>query len=157
MKIFQWKCVNFDEKNPLKFVHDYQYSRIGSENGLSPSWRQAIIWTNDCIVYRRIYAALGLNELVKTSGDWSYLRDLVILCWRLLKYRWGSLITWSSFDIWTIIFSGKHYVIFSNAFAMNHSMYSKIFLIWKSAKPDQSSIFTMHGYVNWRMLLQMLT
>ena len=37
--------------------------RIGSDNGLAPIIRQAIIWTNDGIVYWRIYASLGLNEL----------------------------------------------------------------------------------------------
>ena len=38
-------------------------SIIGSDNGLAPSRWQAIIWTNDGIVYWRIYASLGLNEL----------------------------------------------------------------------------------------------
>ena len=27
------------------------------------AWRQAIIWTNDGIVYWRMYVSLGLNEL----------------------------------------------------------------------------------------------
>ena len=31
----------------LKFVPTDQYSSIGSDNGLAPSRRQAIIWTND--------------------------------------------------------------------------------------------------------------
>ena len=30
-----------------------------------PTRRQAIIWTNDGIVYWRIYASLGLNELTQ--------------------------------------------------------------------------------------------
>ena len=34
-----------------------------SDNGLVPNMRQAIIWTNDCLVYRRIYASPGLIEL----------------------------------------------------------------------------------------------
>ena len=38
-------------------------SIIGSDNGLVPSRWHAIIWTNDGIVYWRIYASLGLNEL----------------------------------------------------------------------------------------------
>ena len=41
-----------------------KYSTIGSDNGLAPSRRQAIIWTNGGIVYWRIYASLGLNELM---------------------------------------------------------------------------------------------
>ena len=32
-------------------------------NGLALSRRQAIILTNDGIIYRRIYASLSLNEL----------------------------------------------------------------------------------------------
>ena len=35
----------------------------GSDNGLSLNRRQAIIWTGDGIVYRRLYASLGLIEL----------------------------------------------------------------------------------------------
>ena len=34
-----------------------------SDNGLAPTRRPAIIWNNDGIVYRRIYASLCLNEL----------------------------------------------------------------------------------------------
>ena len=40
-----------------------QYGSIGSENGLVPSRRQAIIWTNDALGYWCIYASLCLNEL----------------------------------------------------------------------------------------------
>ena len=36
---------------------------IGSDNGLMLVRRQAIIWTNDCIVYWSIYVSLGLDEL----------------------------------------------------------------------------------------------
>ena len=36
---------------------------IGSDNGLSPSRRQAIVWINDGLVYWRIYASLVLNQL----------------------------------------------------------------------------------------------
>ena len=38
-------------------------SSIGWDNGLAPNRRQAIIWTNDVLGCRRIYAFLGLNEL----------------------------------------------------------------------------------------------
>ena len=41
----------------------WQYCSIGSDNGLAPNRRQAIIWTNDDPVQRHIYASLGLNEL----------------------------------------------------------------------------------------------
>ena len=36
---------------------------IGSDNVLVSSRRQAMISTNDGLVYRRIYASFGLNEL----------------------------------------------------------------------------------------------
>ena len=36
-----------------------QYARIGSDNDLAPSRRQAIIWTNVDLIRWRIYAALG--------------------------------------------------------------------------------------------------
>ena len=39
-----------------------KYSSIGSDNGLEPNRPQAIIWTNDGLVYWGIYASLGLNE-----------------------------------------------------------------------------------------------
>ena len=51
---------------------NWQYSSIGSGNGLAPSRRQAIIWTDDGIVYWRIYASLSLNDLTHWSlGDFN--------------------------------------------------------------------------------------
>ena len=41
----------------------FQYSTIGTDNGLAPARRQAIIWTNGGIIHWRIYPSLGLNEL----------------------------------------------------------------------------------------------
>ena len=38
---------------------NWQYSRIGSNNGLGPTSRQAIILTNADPVHRRIYATQG--------------------------------------------------------------------------------------------------
>ena len=40
-----------------------QYFNIGSDNGLVPVRQQAIIWTNDGLVYWHKYVSLGLNEL----------------------------------------------------------------------------------------------
>ena len=40
-----------------------QYSIIGSDNGMAPTRRQAIIWTNDGLGCWRIYASLSLSEL----------------------------------------------------------------------------------------------
>ena len=46
---FSWKNENvtISIKISLKFVSNWQYSIIGSDNGLAPARRQAIIWTND--------------------------------------------------------------------------------------------------------------
>ena len=41
----------------------YDYSSISSDNGLAPNRQQAIIWTNDGIVYWRTYASLSLDGL----------------------------------------------------------------------------------------------
>ena len=45
-------------------MSNFQYFSIGSDNGLAPNRRQAIIWTNDDPVQRCIYASLSLNELI---------------------------------------------------------------------------------------------
>ena len=49
MHFLEWKCINID--NDFTEVCSQgsiqQYSSICSDNGLAPSRRQAIIWTND--------------------------------------------------------------------------------------------------------------
>ena len=42
---------------------NWQYAGIGSDNGLTPKRRQAIIWTNGSLVYWRVYVSLGLDDL----------------------------------------------------------------------------------------------
>ena len=46
----------------------WQYVIIGSDNVFAPNMQQAITWTNDGLVYWRIYASPGLSEL----NDWLY-------------------------------------------------------------------------------------
>ena len=41
----------------------WQWPSIGLDNGFAQNRQQAIIWTYDRLVYRRIYASLCLNEL----------------------------------------------------------------------------------------------
>ena len=64
--VFFNEDVRITIKIPLKFVPKVLstiFSSIVSNNGLAPTRRQqAIIWTNDGIVYWRKYASLGLNE-----------------------------------------------------------------------------------------------
>ena len=50
-----------------------KYSSISSDNGLTPSRRKAIIWTNDELVYWRIYAPLVLSELNVVISQWRHM------------------------------------------------------------------------------------
>ena len=67
-----FECIFLNEnfctliKISLKSVRKRQIDNnpvLGSDNGLAPNRRQAIIWTNDGVVWWRIYAFIGLNEL----------------------------------------------------------------------------------------------
>ena len=65
MHILEWKYIDFDW-NFSEFYSqcsNEQYSNICSDNGLAPTRRQAIIWTNADPVYQCIYLALGRDEL----------------------------------------------------------------------------------------------
>ena len=46
-----------------------QHASNGSDNGLAPNRRQAIIWTNDLPVYWRIYALSGFSEMISVSPN----------------------------------------------------------------------------------------
>ena len=37
---------------------------------MAPNRRQAIIWTNDGIFYKRIYGSRGLNELINAANEY---------------------------------------------------------------------------------------
>ena len=50
-------------------------TRIGSDNGLAPNRRHAIIWTNADLIYWRIYAALGGDEWMSINK-----RRCIFLC-----------------------------------------------------------------------------
>ena len=65
--IFLNENVRISNKISLKFVPKDQINNIaGSDNGLAPTRRQAVTWTNDGLVYWRIYASLG--QWVKCVG-----------------------------------------------------------------------------------------
>ena len=73
-----FKCNFLNEKIhilikvSLKFVPMGPFNKIpkiGSDNGLMPSRQQAIIWTNDGLVYWWIDALLALNELIESKVD----------------------------------------------------------------------------------------
>ena len=51
---------------------NWQYGSFGSDNGLAPIRRQAIIWTNDGLVYWRIYTSPSLDEQCTIRLIWSF-------------------------------------------------------------------------------------
>ena len=74
---------------------NYKYVSIGPDDGLAPIRRQAIIWTNGGLVYRRIYASLGLNELMYTT---EYADGVISICYtdgcfRRSIHHWSSVFT----------------------------------------------------------------
>ena len=80
IQIHQWKCFDFD-KNLTKMYSlgsNQQHSNIGSDNGLAPNRQQAVIWTNDGLVYWCIYSSFCLNEF--TLLDYQVLNpgDLIL-------------------------------------------------------------------------------
>ena len=59
-----FSCINFDYNfsEVCSWGFNEQYANIGSDNGLAPTRRQAIIWTNDGLVadaYMRHSASMG--------------------------------------------------------------------------------------------------
>ena len=42
-----------------------KYDSLSSGNGLVLGWRQDIIWTNNNLVCWRLYASLGLGDLIE--------------------------------------------------------------------------------------------
>ena len=59
---------------------------IGSDNGLAQHRRQAIIWTNDDPVQRRIYASLDLEKKLEKKKNVSFLDFKYKLLWQTLKW-----------------------------------------------------------------------
>ena len=96
---FKWKLLfsldwNFTE---VCFQRsNWQKAIIGSDNGLAPNRRQAIIWTNGGLVYGRIYASHGLNKL-------SYTWDVL----------YNSRVSSQFFYIYIFLSNGLH--LFQNA------------------------------------------
>ena len=85
MHFLECYSMNFDCNltDVCSWGSNLQYTSTASCNGLAPIRRQAIIWINDGQVCWRIYASLGLNELIcNTRGH------VVHLCRHLLTH-WG--------------------------------------------------------------------
>ena len=70
---------------------------ISSGNGLVPNRQQAITWTNADPVHRRIYAALGVDELMVMQHSIMAI-DLVhfmewLVAWQQQTIAWTYIIT----------------------------------------------------------------
>ena len=65
MHFLEWKCLNFNWNftEVCSQGSNWQFSSIGSDNGLAPNRRQAVIWTNVVQGCRRIDVVLSLSEL----------------------------------------------------------------------------------------------
>ena len=59
-----FRCILVDEKLCIFINISLKLPNIGSDNGLGPNRRQAIVWTNAEPIHRRIYPALGGDELM---------------------------------------------------------------------------------------------
>ena len=58
MFYFDWNWIEI-----RSWLYNQKFTNIGSDNGLAPNRRQAIIWTNDGLDQWRIYALISLHEL----------------------------------------------------------------------------------------------
>ena len=84
MHFLEWKLLSFKLNfTELCSLWSYwQYSSIGSNNGLVPNRRWAIIWANDSLACWCIYMSLGLNELrSETSPMKSVLQFSTEMAW----------------------------------------------------------------------------
>ena len=127
----EWTCLHFDWNftEVCSQGSIEQYASIGSDNGLAPNRRQAIIWTNDGLIWWRIYASLGLNELVLISITTS-VADVQIQIQNHFVGIWNIKLTNNKlhFDTWC-------WIIFHTAFnsTIIDVSYSK-----RTVKPDRS-------------------
>ena len=71
-------CVKFWLQFHLNFSQcsNDKWVSIGSNNRLTSNRRQAIIWTDDSLVYWHIYASLGHDELMVSSIIANVLTDI---------------------------------------------------------------------------------
>ena len=92
-----WKFKRLGPREPCfsevcSLGSNQQYSIISSDNGLDLIRWQAIIWTNNGLVYWCIYASLGLNELNRcpiAKLHW-YLSHMNVIFCRLASF----LLSW---------------------------------------------------------------
>ena len=91
---FSWiKMYEFQEKftKVCSYRSNWQYSSIGSDNGLVPNRWQAIFWTNGGLVYWCIYASLGLNELINMLWNIIRLHENPLQCHSRKLWTWALI------------------------------------------------------------------
>ena len=106
MYFLEWKCMNFayDFTEVCSWCINQQYTSIGSDNGLAPTRRQAIIWTNDgwfTDAYMRHSASMSYSSAQRYGEVHMSDRSVVanqelLLHWRSKKETWLALY-WSWF------------------------------------------------------------
>ena len=71
-----FQCISLNE-NICSLGYSWPYGSIGSDNGLAPNKRQAIIWTNADPIHWRIY---GGDELMGLNDDKPALVQVMAWC-----------------------------------------------------------------------------
>ena len=110
MLFLEWKCFDFD----LNFTEVYsqesnqQYSSIGSDNGMAPTRRQAIIGTNDDYftdAYMRHSASMrwkvALNSLKRVQNahwDLDDVANILLMGTNLCLFMKGNVLFWFQFQ-----------------------------------------------------------
>ena len=72
MHSFFNELMRISIKLSLKFVAKRPFNN-------KPAWRQAIIWTNDDLIYWRKYRSLGPSELIQDAWKSKTLRNLIFM------------------------------------------------------------------------------
>ena len=161
MHLFKWKLLNFEWYfiEMCSLGSTWQYIIIGSDNGLAPNRRQAIIWTNDSLVNWHICATrpqwvsfsvmeIKYFDLVHTNKivqHYCYLQWLCTGDTMPLKYgriftmgyctchdfQWSTWFQLQNFTTWLLTHWGRDKMtpIFSKTFS-NAFSWMKIYEFW---------------------------
>ena len=96
-----------------RVMHIYvsKLTSIGSDNGLSPGWRQAIIWTNAAIF---LIGTLGTNfsEILIKIQIFSFMKmhlKISSVKWRPFCPEGDELMHWTTWGVMAVIFRTYHF------------------------------------------------
>ena len=106
-----------------------QLSTIGSDNGLTPTRWEAIIWTKGGQIYWRIYTLLGLNEL-KTLPYWStFLARVWFDVMLLIKPHLSAIRELCVVDLHTFLFVQNTVVWCINQYVLHSSITETVIVL----------------------------